>query len=220
MSNIKLFFAPGACSFVPHVGLEAARAATGQDFEAQPVKLHKGEQRTPDYLALNPDGQVPVLVVDGEPLTQIVAICDWIDRSFPAAGLLPTDAWARAKALSRLAWMNNSVHPSFTHVFMPQKFARDESAVADVRAFAVEQYRGHLERLDGMAQQASPWLAGERFSFLDAYALTLLRWAGFAEIDASEMPALQALVSRAAEHPPVAAVMAREGITLSVPRRA
>lgn len=220
MSKIKLFYAPGACSFVPHAGLEATRAASGQGFEAQMVKLHKGEQRTPEYLAVNPDGQVPVLVVDGEPLTQIVAICDWIDRSCPAAGLLPTEPWARAQALSRLAWMNNTVHPTFTHVFMPQKFAREEAAVADVRAFAVEQYRGHLQRLDGWAGQASPWLAGDRFSFLDAYALTFLRWGGFAEIDPAGTPALQALVARAAEHPPVAAAMAREGIALAVPRRA
>lgn len=220
MSRIKLFYSPGACSFVPHVGLEAVRAAAGQDFEAQLVKLHKGEQRTAEYLALNPDGQVPLLEVDGLPLTQIVAICDWIDRSFPAAGLLPTDSWARAQALSRLAWMNNTVHPAFTHVFMPQKFARDEAAVTDVRTFAVEQYRGHLRRLDGWAREATPWLAGERLSFLDAYALTFLRWGGFAEIDPADTPALQALVARIADQPPVAAAMAREGITLAVPRRA
>ena len=61
---MKLYYGPGACSFVPHVGLEAIKAATGEDFESQSVKLHKGEQQTPDYLALNPLGLVPVLVVD------------------------------------------------------------------------------------------------------------------------------------------------------------
>jgi glutathione S-transferase len=67
-----LYFAPGACSFVPHVGLELVKAATGEDFEPRLVKLHKGEQKTPGYLAVNPNGQVPVLLAEGKPLTQIV----------------------------------------------------------------------------------------------------------------------------------------------------
>ena len=100
---IEFYFAPGACSFVPHVALEAIKAATGESFEPKLVKLHKGENRTPEYLVLNPNAQVPVLVVDGKPLTQIVAICDYLDRRFPQVGLLPTETWARAQALSQLA---------------------------------------------------------------------------------------------------------------------
>jgi len=120
---LQLYFAPGACSFVPHVGLEAIRAATGESFEPKLVKLHKGEQKSPEYLAINPHGQVPVLIADGQPLNQIVAICDYLDRRFPQAGLLPAESWARARALSQLAWMNNTVHPTFTHVFRPAEFA-------------------------------------------------------------------------------------------------
>ena len=97
---MQLYFAPGACSFVPHVALEAVKAAGGPDFEPRLVKLHKGEQRTPEFLAMNPNGQVPVLVVDGKPLNQIVAICDFIDRSFPKAGLLPADSPAERHAIA------------------------------------------------------------------------------------------------------------------------
>jgi glutathione S-transferase len=56
--TLKLYFAPGACSFVPHVLLEASGAA----FEPVMVKLHKGEQQSPEYRAINPRAQVPVLV--------------------------------------------------------------------------------------------------------------------------------------------------------------
>ena len=80
---MKLYYGPGACSFVPHVGLEAIKAATGEDFGTQALRLHKGEQHAPEYLALNPLGLVPVLVVDGKPLSQIVAICDDL-ASLPA----------------------------------------------------------------------------------------------------------------------------------------
>ena len=124
--SLKLYFAPGACSFVPHAMLELA----GAPFEPVAVKLHKGEQRAPEYLALNPRGQVPVLVDDGEVITQIVSILLHLDAKFPQAGILPASGLARTRALSTLAWMNNTVHPTFTHVFMPQKFTGDEGAQA------------------------------------------------------------------------------------------
>lgn len=216
---IELHYGPGACSFVPHAGLEVVRAATGQDFVAHAVKLHKGEQRTPEYLALNPNGQVPTLVVDGRPLTQIVAICDWIDRRFPQAGLLPTETWARAQAMSRFAWMNNTVHPTFTHVFMPERFTDDASAQAAIKAFAIVQYRAYLERIQQwVAEAGEGFLLGERLSFLDIYSLTLLRWGGFAGIDPESLPRLWAHVQRVAQMPAVAAAIERERLKLNVYR--
>lgn len=212
--NVELYFAPGACSFVPHVGLEAVKAATGRDFSPKLVKLHKGEHLTPEYTAMNPDAQVPVLVVDGRPLTQIVAICDWIDRQAPEARLLPAEPWARAQALSTLSWMNNTAHPTFTHVFMPQKFAADEAARADVKSTAAGNYRKLLARLETQAGAASPWLLGENLSFLDAYAFTLLRWAGYAGIDPADFPVLLAHIERVMQAPAAAAALERERIRL------
>ena len=90
---MKLYYGPGACSFVPHAALEVIKAATGADFETQTVKLHKGEQRTPEYLALNPLGLVPVLVEDGKALTQIVAICDYLDRRICPGPASARSAW-------------------------------------------------------------------------------------------------------------------------------
>jgi glutathione S-transferase len=215
--TLRLFYAPGACSFVPHAALETIAAATGEQFEFQSIRLHKGEHRTPEYLAMNPDGQVPVITVDGKPLTQILAICGYLDARFPSAGLLPADPWARAQALSLLAWMNNSVHPTFTHFFMPQKFTDDADSQAKIRAAAVPAYRAHLERIQGWIECAQPWLStGEQPSFLDFYALTLFRWGGYAGIDPATLPVLRAYVNRVAGASAVAAAMAREKIELDV----
>jgi len=216
---IELHYGPGACSFVPHAGLEVVKAATGQDFVAHAVKLHKGEQRTPEYLTLNPNGQVPTLVVDGRPLTQIAAIGDWTDRRFPQDGLLPAETWARAQAMSRFAWMNNTVHPTFTHVFMPERFTDDASAQAAIKAFAIGLYRGYLERIQQWVVEAGEgFLLGERLSFLDIYSLTLLRWGGFAGIDPESLPRLWAHVQRVAQAPAVAAAIERERLKLNVYR--
>jgi glutathione S-transferase len=211
---LKLYFGPGACSFVPHAALEVIKAATGTDFETQTVKLHKGEQRTPEYLALNPLGLVPVLVEDGKALNQIVAICDYLDRRFPEVGLLPVDPWQRAQAMSTFAWMNNTVHPTFTHVFRPASFATSEAAQADVRDLAATKFREHLERIQAMTAHAAPWLLGDKPSFADFYALVFLRWGGFAGIDPASLPTYKVFVDRVAAHPAVAAAMAREGINL------
>jgi len=212
--NIDLHFAPGACSFVPHAALEAVKAATGQDFTPKLVKLHKGEHRTPEYLAMNPNGQVPVLVVDGRPLTQIVAICDWLDRTFPKAGLLPAEPWARAQALSQLAWMNNTAHPTFTHFYFPERYAETEAAHAEVKRKAAAQVRVHLERVQQWVKGAAPFWFGARPGFHDFYAFTLLRWGGYAGIDPASLPAYKKYVEEVIKAAPVAAALERERIKL------
>ncbi len=212
--NLELYFAPGACSFVPHVALESIKAATGQTFEPKLVKLHKGEQRTPEYLAMNPDGQVPVLVADGKTLTQIIAIAEFLDRSFPKAGLLPAEPWARAQALSLLAWMNNTVHPTFTHVFRAADFAESDSAQAEVKQVAAPRFRKYLQRIQDWVAAAKPHWFGERVSFHDAYAFTLLRWGGYAGVDPKSLPGYLAYIERVVAAPPVAAALERERVKL------
>lgn len=210
--SLKLYFAPGACSFVPHSMLELAEAS----FEPAMVKLHKGEQRTADYLALNPRGQVPVLVDDGVVITQIVAILLHLDARFPQAHILPASGMVRTQALSLLAWMNNTVHPTFTHFFMPEKFSDVEAAQQAMRAFAVPRYRECLQDIEALATKASPWLFGEHPGALDAYSLTLLRWGGYAGIDPTDFPATWALVQRLAALPGVARAIERERLQLNV----
>ena len=208
--SLQLYFAPGACSFVPHVALEAAKAP----FEPKLVKLHKGEQKTPEYLALNPNGQVPVLVVEGKPLSQIVAICEYLDRAYPDAGLLPKDPWARSQALSQLAWMNNTVHPTFTHFFRPEKFAGSDAGKADIKEQAVAEFRRCLERIQGWASAGEPFWGGRQLGVRDAYAFVFLRWGGFMGIDPRSLPGYHAYIQRVMQHPAVAAVLARERIGL------
>jgi glutathione S-transferase len=199
----ELYFSPGACSFVPHVALEAAKAP----FEPKLVKLHRGEQRAPEFLALNPNAQVPVLVVEGKPLTQIVAICDFLDRRFPHAAFLPREAWERAQALSQLAWMNSTPHTTMTRFFFPERFADSEGARTEVKQRAARDFRGHLERVQETIAQMRGW-------FHDAYAFTLLRWGGFAGIDPSLLPAYKRHVEGAMQAEPFKAALARERIAL------
>lgn len=210
--SLKLYFAPGACSFVPHALLELAAV----EFEPIAVRLHKGEQRSAEYLAMNPRGQVPVLVDGGAVITQIVAILLHLDAKLPQAHVLPAAGLARTRALEVLSWMNNTVHPTFTHFFRPEKFSDDAVACTAVRAFAVPRYRECLGEIETLAAQASPWLAGERPGAIDAYALTLLRWGGYAGIDPITLPHSWALAQRFAALSAVARAVQRERLQLNV----
>ena len=211
--TMKLYFAPGACSFVPHSLLESA----GADFEPVMVKLHKGEQNEPAYRAINPRGQVPVLADEGETITQILAIVQYLDARFPEQQWLPRELKPRTRVLETLAWMNNTVHPTFTHVFMPFKYAQTPEAQAELKSFNATVYAGLLADIEKMAQdKGTAFLGGERFGPLDAYALTLLRWGGFAQIDPTSFPRLWAHVQEVAQLPGVARAIERERLQLNL----
>lgn len=214
--TMKLYFAPGACSFVPHTLLEAS----GAPFEPVMVKLHKQENLGPEFRAINPRGQVPVLEVDGEVLTQIVAIVNYLDTKQPQCNFLPREPLARAKALETLAWMNNTAHPTFTHVFMPYKFVEGDEQQAAVKAYNAKLFRGMLGEIEAMAQKMNAegrvFLFGNDFGPVDAYALTLIRWGGFAGIDPLTLPALWAHVQKVAQLLPVARAIERERLQLNV----
>lgn len=211
--SLKLYYAPGACSFVPHALLELAGAA----FEPVMVKLHKGEQQSAEYLAMNPRGQVPVLVDGSDVITQIVAIVLHLDQRLPDAGLLPKGGIERTRVVETFVWMNNTVHPTFTHVFMPQKFTDHAEAQAAVKAYNVGKYRELLDEIESMvAKKNTPWLTGANPGVLDAYALTFLRWGGFAGIDPTTLPQTWALAQAFAALPAVARVVEREKLQLNV----
>lgn len=213
---LKLYFAPGACSFVPHALLETA----GAEFEPVMVKLHKNEQNEAAFRAVNPRGQVPVLVDGEQVITQIVAIVSYLDAKFPDQQFLPREPLARTRVLEALAWMNNTVHPTFTHVFMPFKFAGSPEAQEELKSFNAKVYAKLLGEIEAMASKSAaegrPWLGGERLGPLDVYALVLLRWGGFAKIDPTSYPALWAHVQKVAQQPGVAKAIERERLQLNL----
>ena len=169
--------------------------------------------------AINPRGQVPVLVDEGQVITQILAIILYLDQKFPEAHYLPTTPVARAKAIETLAWMNNTVHPTFTHVFMPQKFCDAPDVQAQLKTFNTQTYKslmGELQDIVVRNSNASGWLSGEQVGPLDAYALTLTRWGSIAGIDPTSYTALWSHVQKVAAHPAIAVVIERERLQLNL----
>jgi glutathione S-transferase len=106
---LTLYFAPGASSMAPHIALHEI----GVPFQAVPLSFRKRENRTADYLALNPEGKVPTLLIDGRPLTEVAGILFYLARRYPEAGLLPAgDVEAEARAVSWMSFIAATVHPA------------------------------------------------------------------------------------------------------------
>jgi glutathione S-transferase len=218
--SLQLYFSPGACSFVPHMLLEAA----GASYEPKMIKLHKGEQHSDEYKLLNPRAQVPLLIAGDQRISQILAITTYIADQFPAANFLPSEPLAKARMLETLAWMNNTVHPTFTHIFMPQKFSSDAAAQAAMKEHNLGLFAQQLAEIDqlvGHAQaQGGHYTAAafghDHLSALDGYVLTLTRWGSIAGIDPTQFMHSWALMQQLVAEPAIARVVERERLQLNL----
>jgi glutathione S-transferase len=107
---LTLYFTPGASSMATHIALHEV----GAPFEPRFISLAKKENQTPEYLALNPEGKVPTLVIeDGRPLTEVAANLWYLAKQFPQAGLLPqNDLAAEAEVISWMSFIASTIHPA------------------------------------------------------------------------------------------------------------
>src|ERR1700693_1377976 len=106
---LALYFAPGSSSMAVHIALHEI----GVPFEGRPLSFRKREHRAPDYLALNPEGKVPTLLIDARPLTEVAAILYYLAKRFPDAALLPKDdPEAEAQAISWMSFIASTLHPA------------------------------------------------------------------------------------------------------------
>ena len=93
----------------PHIALHEI----GAPFESRPISLARKENREPAFLALNPEGKVPTLLIDGRPMTEVAAILFYLARRFPEAGLLPQgDLEAEAHVISWMSFIASTIHPA------------------------------------------------------------------------------------------------------------
>ena len=124
---LTLYFAPGSSSMAVHIALYEI----GAPFEQRPMSFKKNDMRSSEFLARNPEGKVPVLLVDGRPLTEVAAILFYLAKRFPEAELLPRDdIEAEAQALSWMSFIASTLHPARRHGL---DYAKEVYGIADRR---------------------------------------------------------------------------------------
>lgn len=211
--NLHLYYCPGTCSFVPHVMIELVKESSGQAYDGTVINLKNGEHLKPEYKAINPRGQVPALIVDGQLLTQVVAITNFLNDTFPKAQIFPNNTMDKAQALSMLAWMNNTVHPTFTRVFRPERFG-DEAGKQGVKEMALETFKGYLSEINQLVSKGQSFICGSQLTPADIYAIAFIRWAGLAGINPEQYPHYVSYAQGIANLPAVSRIMEKEGIQL------
>lgn len=200
---MKLFLKPGACSLSPHIVLEEAGLAHQTEVvDLKTKQLASGG----DYLAINPKGYVPALLLDsGELLTEGPAIVQYLADLVPAKNLAPANGTlARYKLQGWLTFIGTELHKSFSPFFNPAA----PDAWKDVAKANLERRLGYTNQQ--LAEQ--PFLMGADFSVADAYLFTVLNWAKAIKLDLAAWPNLQAFHARVAARPAVQAAMKAEGL--------
>ena len=204
---IKLHYFPGNASFTPHVLLQEI----GAPFELQLVDRTVNAHKSPEYLQLNPNGLIPVLV-DGElVLYETAAIALHLADTHPAAGLAPALGTAeRAQFYKWLMWLTNTLQATLIHYFYPERMvaAGNAEGAAQVKAAAQQKVAGCLAQIDSQLASKSgnsgPWLLGAQYSAVDAYAFMLCRWTrGFSDKPARDYPHIGPYLQRMLARPAV-----------------
>src|SRR5713226_3080123 len=163
---LTLYYSPGASSVIPHITLEEIRVP----YQRKLINLAKGEHKTNAYLKINPHGKVPALCVDGNVLTESVAILTYLAKQFPDARLLPQNLLEEARCLSMMAWFASAVHPTFAHIIRPERFASDTAAQLNVRETARKTFWAQCEEINGLLA-GKEWMMGAQYTVSDPYAL-------------------------------------------------
>jgi len=203
---MKLYSSPGACSTADHIALQWA----GGEFKVEVVA--REQRQSPEYLAINPTGQVPALRHGDFTLTQNAAILGYIADTWPEAKLAGDgSAIQRAEANRWLAFVNSDLHPAFKPVFGPARYIADEGQHEAVKAQARSNVRALFERANRQLE-GRRWLAGFR-SYADPYLYITLRWAQNCAIDLSGFDNLAAFKQRMEADAGVQAALEAEGLS-------
>ena len=201
---LTLYYARGTCALASHLALEYA----GASYEAVRLDFKNNEQRTPEYLRINPKGRVPALVTDRGVLTETPALLLYIAQTFPQAKLAPLDdAFQLARANEFNSYLCSTVHVAHAHRMRGYRWADDEAAQNAMKQ-KVAQNVGDCFELIEREMLKGPWVLGERFSVCDLYLFTLAQWLEGDGVDPARFPKVLALRTRMAADPVVVKVLA------------
>ena len=211
---IQLHYFPGNASMTPHMVLEEL----GVPFELQYVDRTVGAHKAPDYVKLNPNGLIPVLVDGDLVLYETAAILLHLADTNAKAGLAPAvGSPERAQFYKWLAWMTNTLQASLIVYFYPERWVDEGNAAgtAQVKAHAEAKVGGLLDQIDAhLAAHGKEWFLEKDFSVLDPFAFMLCRWTRGFTRPARSLPHLGPYLQRVLARPAVQRVYATEKLPL------
>lgn len=206
---ITLYYSPGTAALVVHwllIELDVEHTLHALDVDAR-------EHKQPAYLAINPAGVVPTLVVDGVPICEAAAIALHLAEHHPRANLLPpAGTMARAHLYQWMFFCANTLQPAYRAWFYPDEPA-GPAHVDDVKEAARGRIESAWARVAAHLDAGGPFLLGEQLTVADFMLTMLMRWSRNMPRPAHTWPSLAAFAARMKARPSFREVYRREGLT-------
>ena len=203
---LTLYFAPGSCALASLIGLEES----GLAYEPRRLNLANGDQRQPEYLAINPKGRVPALVTDRGVITENIAIMTYIAQIAPAAKLAPLDdPFEFAQLQSFNSYIASTVHINHSHKGRGYRWTDDTAAIESMKA-KVPQTMAESFALIEDKMLKGPWVMGEHYTIADGYLFTMENWLPGDGVDRDRFAKVSAHYARMLARPAVQKALAVE----------
>jgi glutathione S-transferase len=199
---LKFFFGPHSCALASHIALEES----GLDYEAVRLDLVAGDQKTPEYLKINPKSRVPALVTDRGVLTENPAILAYVAQTAPKKLAPLDDPYAFGKIQSFNAYLCATVHVAHAHGRRGYRWADEQSSFDDMKRKVPETMATCFELIEKDMFEG-PWVAGADFSVADPYLFTVASWLKSDGVDPTRFPKVNDHLKRMAERPAVRRVL-------------
>jgi len=193
---MDFFYAPHTCALASHIALHDA----GADFTPHRVDFRSQQQRSADYLKINPKGRVPSLIVNGVVLTETPAILSYIAQRYPEADLAPLDdPMAFALMQSVMSYLCSTLHVAHAHGMRGARWADEPEAIEAMKRKVPESVTNAWQIVEDML--VGPFVLGERYSVADPYLFTVARWMESDQVDLANFPRVVAHRERIGERP-------------------
>jgi len=185
---LTLYTMPGSCAFASHLALEYAKA----DYRLAWLDFRRTEQRSAEYLKINPKGRVPALVTPRGVLTETPAILQYIAQTHPAAKLAPLDdPFALADMNAFNSYLCSTVHVAHAHKTRGNRWVDDPAAIEAMRRKVPETMTACFQTIETEFFRG-PWVMGEAFSVSDIYLFTITGWLAGDSVDVARFPKVAA----------------------------
>lgn len=193
VTPLTLYYAAGTCAQAVLIALYEADA----QFTLKTLSFASNEQRSLDYLAINPKGRVPALVTERGVLTETPALLLYVAQSYPEAALAPlSDPFALAQMQEFNAYLASTVHIAHAHRPRASRWADDDAAQASMRAKVPQNMRECFAVIEQHYLGDKTWIMGEQFTVADGYLYTLASWLKGDGVDIAEFPRVAAHFKR------------------------
>ena len=191
---LTLYYAPGTCALASHLALEFS----GAPYESVRLDFKQQQQRSPEYLRVNPKGRVPALATDRGVLTETPALLQFIAQSFPAAKLAPLDdVFLLAKVNEFNSYLASTVHVNHAHKGRGYRWVEaEDTASLEAMKKKVPQTMGESFTLIEEKMLQGPWVLGQQMSTSDLYLYTIATWLEGDGVDVKRFPKVADLMQR------------------------